>query len=54
MGKENINSILIFIFRLRYRSYKTSVLWKYFYHYLIYFKERFKNDIVYPLYKFKF
>lgn len=55
MGKKNINSILIFIFRLRYRSYETSVLWKYFYHFLIYiFKEHLKNDFFYPLYNFKF
>lgn len=48
MGKKNINSILIFIFRLRYRSYITSVLWNYFYHFLIYLKEHLKNNIFIP------
>lgn len=48
MGKKNINSILIFIFRVRYRSYITNVLWNYVSHFLIYLKEHLKNNIFIP------
>lgn len=55
MGKKKYQFNTYIHISFKVSLLKTSVLWKYFYHFLIYiFKEHLKNDFFYPLYNFKF